>query len=60
MDVLERLQAGDSQEAAGRRLGVSDRMVQRAVREARDRLGLKSSFQLMAWFGGWLKETAER
>ncbi|MET8297381.1 hypothetical protein ABZW02_25485 [Streptomyces sp. NPDC005180] len=55
MDILEQLYAGESQEGAGRRLGKSDRWVSDGLAGARDRLGLKTTLQLMAWYGRWLE-----
>lgn len=60
MDILEQLHAGESQDGAGRRLGISDRLVNRGLAEARERLGLRSTFQLMIWYGRWLERTAQQ
>lgn len=60
MDILERLDAGETQEGAGKRLGISDRLVQRELAGARDLLGLTTTMQLMSWYGRWLERPKQQ
>lgn len=60
MDILERLDAGETQEGTGRRLGISDRLVQRELAGARERLGLMTNMQLLVWYGRWLERTKQQ
>ncbi|MCX5381364.1 hypothetical protein [Streptomyces sp. NBC_00091] len=59
MDILEQLHAGESQDGAGRKLGKSDRWVSDGLASARERLGLKTTLQLMAWYGRWLERNSK-
>ncbi|WP_158718440.1 MULTISPECIES: hypothetical protein [Streptomyces] len=57
LDILEQLNAGRSQEGAARALNVSGRWVIKELAAARERLGLGTTFQLMAWYGRWLERS---
>ncbi|KIF02153.1 hypothetical protein PL81_31585 [Streptomyces sp. RSD-27] len=48
------------QEGAARRLRISDRLVNRGLAEARERLGLRTTFQLTIWYGRWLERTVQQ
>lgn len=60
MDILEQLNAGASQEGAARALAISDRWVNKELADARERLGLRSTLQLMAWYGRWLERNSKQ
>ncbi|MFD3777370.1 hypothetical protein [Streptomyces sp. NPDC058612] len=60
LDVLEQLNGGHSQEETAKRLAKSHRWVSDNLASARRQLGLRSTFQLMAWYGRWLERNSRQ
>ncbi|MCP3818138.1 hypothetical protein NLX86_08430 [Streptomyces sp. A3M-1-3] len=51
--ILCQLDAGYLQHQVGQRVGMSDRLINKELANARAALGLSSTNQLMAWYGRW-------
>lgn len=49
--ILRVLEEGESQQKIGPRLGLSERTVTKEIAAARDAVGARTVFQLMAWWG---------
>ncbi|MER8083866.1 LuxR C-terminal-related transcriptional regulator [Streptomyces sp. NPDC094048] len=49
--LLRELEAGYSQQQAGRRLNLAERTVTKEVGALRDQLGVRTLYQVMAWWG---------
>ncbi|MET9977581.1 LuxR C-terminal-related transcriptional regulator [Streptomyces microflavus] len=49
--ILQELEAGYSQQQAGRRLALAESTVTKDLTRLRDRLGVRTLYQVMAWWG---------
>ncbi|MFF5703371.1 LuxR C-terminal-related transcriptional regulator [Streptomyces sp. NPDC012794] len=54
LKILGDMAAGYDQEVIAHRIGISPRQVTADLKEARTRLGMRSTYQLMAWYGRWM------
>lgn len=61
LQILGDLDAGYDQPTIARRVRISQRQLTADLKEARETLGLSSTYQLMSWYGRWMtrQEPAE-
>jgi sugar-specific transcriptional regulator TrmB len=54
LQILGDLDAGYDQPTIARRVRISPRQLTADIKEARETLGLSSTYQLMSWYGRWM------
>ncbi|MFF4645011.1 hypothetical protein [Streptomyces sp. NPDC001389] len=54
LEILGHMDAGLEQPVIAKRVGISQRQLTTDLKEAREVLGLRSTYQLMSWYGRWM------
>ncbi|MFD5419523.1 hypothetical protein ACFWJT_16040 [Streptomyces sp. NPDC127069] len=54
LEILGHMDAGIEQPVVAKRVGISHSQLSADLKEAREILGLRSTYQLMSWYGRWM------